>query len=177
MQALEGAYPERLLSVLIAIGTGTLELHNLHVVPGSSRGSDKPRQLRAVYELLARSSPDHRVLCGDFNTPQLEHADGTVVTWADHHAGSFEDWDAAERNVLLGLAQHDLSDLFRKLHGYGRTDASWIPNHGKTRIGRRFDHVFASASLRGQNCHYLHEWRERKLSDHSAIEAVFDPAG
>jgi len=43
------------------------------------------------------------------------------------------------------------------------------------RAAYRLDHVIASDSLRATACDYVHEWREAGLSDHSAIEAVFDP--
>ena len=39
---------------------------------------------------------------------------------------------------------------------------------------RRFDHVFASPQLGVRSCDYVHEWRERALSDHSAVEVTFD---
>jgi len=44
------------------------------------------------------------------------------------------------------------------------------------RIGRRFDHVFASRDLNAVRCQYLHSLREAGLSDHSAIEVDFEPA-
>ena len=34
-----------------------------------------------IYRRLACSSDRPRILCGDFNTPQKEMADGEVVTW------------------------------------------------------------------------------------------------
>ena len=39
----------------------------------------------------------------------------------------------------------------------------------------RYDHVFASKVLRPKSAEYLHEFRtERKLSDHSPLEVVFE---
>ena len=32
---------------------------------------------------------------------------------------------------------------------------------------------WASSELDAQTCEYVHEWREQRLSDHSAIETVF----
>jgi endonuclease/exonuclease/phosphatase family metal-dependent hydrolase len=80
IKALDCAYPERVLSARVVTDAFTLELHNVHIVPGSSRGLAKPAQLRAVYDLVARPCPHHRVLCGDFNTPQSETNGGIVVT-------------------------------------------------------------------------------------------------
>jgi hypothetical protein len=59
----------------------------------------------------------HRILCGDFNTPQRESADGEVETWAGHHPQWRQRWDAAERQVLTGLAAYDLPDVFHQVNG------------------------------------------------------------
>ena len=82
-------------------------------------------------------------------------------------------WDAAERSVLRGLADHDLPDVYRTLHGYGVRDFSWVLRRRGRTVRRRFDHVFASRSLEPRSCTYLHELRERGLSDHSPLEVVF----
>jgi exonuclease III len=81
--------------------------------------------------------------------------------------------DAAERRVLVSLAEHDLHDVFRHLYGHGTTAFSWYSNHRGTRVGRRFDHVFASLSLVPVSCEYLHSLRQQGLSDHSAVEVRF----
>lgn len=84
------------------------------------------------------------------------------------------DWDRGERRVLVGLAEYDLVDVFRAVHGYETTDSSWFLRRGERAIGRRFDHVFASRSLVPKSCRYLHALREAGLSDHSPIEATLD---
>jgi exonuclease III len=75
---------------------------------------------------------------------------------------------------LSRLAEWDLADVYRRLHGYGTQEASWILRRGDAKIGRRFDHVFASSALRPKRCGYLHRLRDIGLSDHSAIEVEFD---
>ncbi len=35
--------------------------------------------------------------------------------------------------------------------------------------------MLAASSLGATYCDYIHEWREAGLSDHSAMEAFFDP--
>jgi exonuclease III len=82
--------------------------------------------------------------------------------------------------VLQGLAAFDLSDVYRRLHGNARPAYSWYPvrkdPHRQIQmIGRRFDHCFASASLRPASCTYLQTFRESGLSDHAALEVVFSP--
>jgi exodeoxyribonuclease-3 len=62
---------------------------------------------------------------------------------------------------------HGLTDAFCHLHP-DTTEYSWV---GKTGDGYRYDHAFCSDSLRSTitACRYLHEPREQKLSDHSAL--------
>jgi exonuclease III len=81
----------------------------------------------------------------------------------------------AERQVLQGLRRYDLSDVFRAKHSYGREEFSYYTNNRGKRIGRRFDHIFASHLLEVVECEYLQELRVQKLSDHAPIEALFTP--
>ena len=115
-----------------------------------------------------------RILCGDFNTPQEERTNGETITFGD-----VPRWREAEWNVLRGLSGFDLSDVYRKLHGYRRQDFSWCwQDRSKgVAIGRRFDHIFASERLNATSCEYLHDLRGSKYSDHSAIEAIFEQVG
>jgi exonuclease III len=179
-------WPERLLSVLIDMPGCPFELHTAYIPPGSSHGWIKIETLEAIYRCLSRNCDKARILCGDFNTPQEERADGRVVTWGESInrngivrlllRGDREGrWDKAEREVLLGLGDFDLGDVFRRIHGYTVQDFSWhFARTGKI-IRRRFDHIFASRSLNAIECSYLHGLREEGLSDHSPIECVFQP--
>ena len=83
------------------------------------------------------------------------------------------EWDEGELGVVPGLRDLGFADAFRALHGYERREPSWIWPHGG---GWRLDHVFCSAELRPTACLYHHAWRDRGLSDHSAIEADMVPA-
>ena len=123
---------EKILSVVLATDCGDVEIHTVHVPNGSNHGRNKIETFEAIYKRLAVTTNCHRILCGDFNTPQEETSDGQIITWGQtkNAAGAFvigkgcwdgvssERWDLAERNVLEGLKRYDLSDLFRKLHGY-----------------------------------------------------------
>jgi exonuclease III len=109
--------------------------------------------------------------------PRWESAEGEVETFALHHPGLEERWDAAERSLVVGLEEWGLRDVFRALNGYDRRDVSWVfHTRARRRAAHRLDHVLASPSLGPSHCDYIHEWREAGLSDHSAIEAVFDPS-
>jgi exonuclease III len=183
-------WPERVLSAAVSTVTGELELHTTHIPPGSSNGWIKIYTLEGIHQRLAHPSDIPRILCGDFNSPQLETTDGRVVVWGERvlnkgkiktrqhiRGASGQRWVDGERNVIEGLTKFDLTDIFRQLNGYHAQDFSWYVNHGRKSTGRRFDHIFASLQLRPTRCHYLHEFRNHALSDHSAIEAWFDLTG
>ncbi len=173
-------WTERILSAIVATPWCDVELHTSHIPPGVSNGWKKIEMLEGIYKRLACPSERPRILCGDFNTPREELADGQVVTWAQaiKHGQIVlrrkrgQRWDEGERNVLTGLAKFDLPDVFRRIHGYGVPAFSWIAGNGKP---RRFDHVFASARLNATQCDYLQNPRERGLSDHCPIEVTFEP--
>jgi len=176
-------WPERLLSVCVHTLSGDVELHTVYVpsVGSDSRSlSARLLTLEQLHTRLACTSAIPRILCGDFNLPQHETPDGTVITFAQtRRAGGYSTPQAegkrrghqAELRIMGDLAAYDLVDVYRALHGYAHTDASW---YGRT-TGYRLDHLFAATSLRAISCRYLHDLRERNLSDHSALEAVFAP--
>jgi exonuclease III len=186
-------WPERILSVDIEMPWGLLAMHTTHIPPGVTNGWIKIEMLEGLYAGLTHPSTILRLLCGDFNTPQLERPTGEVVTWGQRinrqgvavirqymRGGEGVRWDRGERQVLQGLAAFDLPDVYRRLHGNARPAYSWYPvrkdPHRQIQmIGRRFDHCFASASLRPASCTYLQTFRESGLSDHAALEVVFSP--
>ena len=137
----------------------------------------------AIYQYLHSQSNRPRILCGDFNSPQWETTDGQIVTWGQKIRkdgrivvmDGYERWDAGERSVLEKLAEYDLPEVFRSLNGYKVKAFSWFLNNREKAIKRRFDHVFASSVLNAVKCQYLVDVVEQKLSDHAAIETVFEP--
>jgi exonuclease III len=187
-------WPERMLSVDIETPRGPLEMHTTHIPPGVTNGWIKIQMLEGLYRGLARASIAPCLLCGDFNTPQLELPTGEVVTWGQRinrkgvavirthlRGGEGSHWDRAERQVLQGLASYDLHDVYRRLHGYTMQAYSWYPQrkdpHRQAQMmGRRFDHGFASASLHPVSCTYLQMFREKGLSDHAGLAIVFRPS-
>lgn len=185
-------WPERLLSLVIDAPCGPIAFHTVYVPVGfPNRDYDvRIRTLEGLASGLARETDTHRILCGDFNLPQHETADGEVITFGQTRRtnGAFaitnEAMHASERAVLLGLAAFDLTDVYRALHGYTRQEFSWY--HPVSNNGFRLDHVLASRFLQPQACRYLDDFRtvapERftghtftKLSDHAAMEVDFDP--
>ena len=163
-------WPERVLSCAITVPKiGRIELHNTHVPPGASNGWTKIDHLEGVYKRLAKATIVPRILVGDLNTPKLEHHDGSVETWGGK-PGRGNRWDIGERCVVADLADHDLPDVFRDLHGYAKSAFSVVVRGNK----RRYDHVFASRSLRACSAKYLHRHRVAKLSDHAPLLVEFD---
>lgn len=175
-------WAERLLSAAADTPWGQIEIHTAYI-PHGQRSNDlaKVYTLEGLYKHLAHASAKARILCGDFNTPQQEIGN-EIITWGQNPDGSVwgkyrgitgERWDRAERNILEHLGEkYDLVDVYRLLHREKSVDFSW---YTRTGVGRRFDHIFASRFLNPQKCYYLHDFRKMRLSDHSAIEALFNP--
>jgi exonuclease III len=181
-------WPERLVSVLIHFPKMKFEFHVAHIPCGASHGWLKIETFEGIYKFLARKNNKYpRILCGDFNSPQAETLTGEVITWGQKirkdgqvklikrkKGGRGDVWDAGERNIILGLAEYDLHDMFRYLNGYESQEFSWLfRRKGKIISRRRFDHIFASKTLNLDTCCYIHSFREKLLSDHSAIEVTF----
>ncbi|MCX5691149.1 MAG: endonuclease/exonuclease/phosphatase family protein [Planctomycetota bacterium] len=179
-------WPEKCATALVESPLGPVEVNTVHVPPGASHGWEKIRVFEAVYQSLARASSTHRILCGDFNSPQAELETGEVVCWGKRltkggqwqlrrtrRGGSGLEWEQGEASVLVGLREFDLNDVFRRVNGYGAPAFSIEMKRRSTVTRRRFDHIFASESLGAVSCNYLHELREDGLSDHAPIEALF----
>jgi len=168
--------PERVLSAVSESPAGQIEIHNAHVPPTRRAGDVKIETCEALVARLARPCSRHRILCGDLNTPRHESTEGQVETFAIDGLPWSARWDSAERSLACGLAEWDLRDVFRDLHGYERGDVSWVfHTRSRRKAGHRLDHVLASRSLSPVWCDYLHELRQAGISDHSPLLAVFEP--
>ena len=171
--------PERVASVIAKTPFGQLEIHTTYI-PVMSKGMVKFETVDGVYQRLKPPCLHPRLLCGDFNSPRLEKADGEVITFGQvlRKDGTFrvqnQIQDSSERKLLQGLVEFGMRDAFRDFHGYEREDHSWVFQAKGLRVGFRLDHIMASAEIKILNCHYLHQWREAKLSDHSAMELDFE---
>jgi len=118
--------------------------------------------------VLAVPSSAHRILCGDLNTARAES-----VADAPERRGR---WVEAEGLVLRDLGEWDLEDVFLRLHGYRRNEVSCSTAGHWRKRGHRLDHIFASRDLGAVYCDYQHGWRQEGFSDHSAMEAIFEPS-
>jgi exodeoxyribonuclease-3 len=156
-----------------------IEVHCVHV-PNAANGQIKPDTLTALRAGLAgrTGAGAPQILCGDLNTPRRENPDGSVVSFAFDRYGRLrpergEPWDSAELGVVPGLADLGFTDCFRALHGYAEREPSWV--YPRWRSGYRLDHVFCSGDLQPVAASYHHEWRDARLSDHSAFEVDLTP--
>ncbi len=181
-------WKEKILSVTVDTPDVSFDFHTTYVPPGSSNGWIKVETLEGIYEGFSGRVERPRILCGDFNIPQMEFSTGEIVTWAQRirengevvlrkrfRHGDGARWDAAERNIMTRLAEYDLPDVYRLLRGWKARGASWYPIRKKgTVVGRRFDHIFASNSLNASGCRYIDNARRNGLSDHSPVVAEFE---
>jgi len=171
-------WQERVLSATIRVPNGSVEITTTHVPPGSSNGWIKIEHLEDSVSGSRPLSSNPKLLCGDFNTPRRELPTAEGITLGQTEDGRFNRtlggrWDAAKRDILLGLADLGMPDVFRALYGYQPQPASWILERGDARFPRRFDHVFAYPSLGPTAFTYVHELRESAVSDHSPALVEF----
>ena len=164
-------WPERHLACEVELDDAGVELHNVHAPLSQKAEQVKVRTLEAVFEAVARDDGAPRLIAGDLNTPRYESRDGEVLTFARTRSGRLrpaygERHDRAELALIVELPARGWRDAFRALHGYERRDRSWMSAAG---YGYRLDHLIASPELEPVACEYVHEWRTRGLSDHSAI--------
>ena len=108
-----------------------------------------------LFDLLEKEIQQYSptIIMGDFNTGK---------NFIDQKGDSF--WYTAE---LTRLEKAGMQDAFRYVHGDVET-YSWYSHQGN---GYRYDHIYTSQDLQPiiKQCDYIHEAREKKLSDHSPM--------
>lgn len=187
-------WTRRTLFALLHSPWGEIEVVSVYITPANHKepNASGVRQLypslkldllTGVYQALAIPATRPRLLCGDFNTPQREQANGEIITWGyQRRQGDYYLRDrhqhALELRILHGLSAYDLFDVFRRLHGYAdhSQDEGWSWCY-QNRIRYRFDHIFASNTRCPNQAQYLHSFREFHLSDHAPLEVLFEPTG
>lgn len=159
-------FPEKILVTEVETPNMAIECWNVRAVPGRSWGDEKIKIFEIVYERITEVRSKTRLLAGDFNSPREELPDGQAIPFGYDKDASIRDrWVRAELNILKGLGHLDMVDAFRYVHGHGdigTKDTSWK--------SKRFDHIFASSSLRPTDCWY----DPVDCSDHAPIVADFN---
>lgn len=161
-------FPEKILNATITLDESRLNLWNIRAIPGSQWGEEKIKILENVYNRIKKSAHHPTILAGDFNSPKAELADGTVVPWGlDREAFIRDRWIEAELDILQGVEELGLVDVFRAQHGYDDLDVEDVSFET-----RRFDYLFASKDLNPSDCRYDPDGYE--CSDHAPILAEFE---
>lgn len=154
----------RAVSVKLHLSDNELEIIGVYV-PSRDSSYEKTQKkklfLKSLSEALeANSISDKRIFCGDLNIIEPDHIP---------HYPFFQDW---EYDFYCNLTKYKLADAFRHLN-LGVQEYSWVGRIGE---GYRYDHCFISSYLVPllRKSYYLHEPRELKLSDHSALITVLE---
>jgi len=154
--------PSRLVAVTAPLLPNELEIIGVYV-PSRDSSDEKIRKKKTFLQQLTaivnqRSPQKPRVFCGDLNILEPDHVP---------YYPFFEQW---EYDFYRSLTQGGMVDAFRHLNP-NTQEYSWV---GRTGDGYRYDHCFVSSELAPllRKTFYLHEPREQKLSDHSALIIV-----
>jgi len=131
-------------------------------VPSRDRSEEKTERKRQFISTLIEACDNlpvglagHLVVGGDFNVIARSHR--------PLHQGFLP----FEFGLLESLRQRGLADAFEAVSPDVQA-YSWI---GRTGDGYRYDYLHVGPALAGliDACNYLHETRQRKLSDHAAM--------
>lgn len=154
----------RVVSVKLKLSTGWLEIIGAYVPSRDSSYEKIIRKKRFLEDLTdafaEKLEIDNRIFCGDLNILESNHVPSYQF---------FQQW---EYDFYQKLGKYQLKDVFRYFSPNAQ-EYSWV---GRTGDGYRYDHCFASDNLLSiaQECHYIHEPRVARLSDHSALVAKFE---
>lgn len=174
--------PEKILHATVDIDGETLDIWNIRAIPGSMHGEEKIKILKNTYQRIRKGCQPPCLLTGDFNSPDRELADGTLIPWRYEQEGAIAElWVEAEWNILRGLEDVGMVDTFRAQHGYGELDILDVSHATQTDdplsvppgdvAGKRFDHMIASTDLNPRACRYLQEGF--RCSDHAPLSTDF----
>ena len=173
-------WTERILSAKLNLGHISILVHTTHIPPGSSNGWIKIEMINGIVDHLIKNKQKlPQLLCGDFNTPKFESKEAGVVTFGQRLDSSGNprinsnglDWDASERSLFEELCKHGILETFRQVHPNDYSSYSWKFIRKNKIFKRRFDHIFASDTLKAIQCKYPQI--PSGLSDHFPIFAEF----
>lgn len=148
----------RYFSRQVEVFVDTFSIMGLYV-PSRDRSDDKIERkfnfLSDIKHNLSESNRKKSIILGDFNILEKNHIP---------HYSTFFDW---EYKFYDFLTENEYVDAFKKCNPL-KQDYSWV---GRTGDGYRYDYCFVSNDISHyiQDCKFIHETREKKLTDHSAI--------
>jgi exodeoxyribonuclease III len=165
-----GYLPSRAAAVILPAPAGALRVIGLYVPARDATVGKTERKrtwLAACDAALAATIGElPAIVLGDLNVLEPGH-------WPRYPF--FAPFEYDFYGTLVGT--HRLTDAFRHLHP-DEAEYSWV---GRVGDGYRYDHAFCCQSLSGYitACDYVHQPRDDKLSDHSALTmhlAIAPPA-
>jgi exodeoxyribonuclease-3 len=161
-----GYLAARAAAVVVPAPAGPLRIICLYVPSRDAsleKTERKRRWLACCDTALAGTAGAPTILLGDLNILEPGHKPRYPF---------FAPFEYDFYQALAGT--HGLTDAFRTLHP-DAAEYSWV---GRTGDGYRYDHAFCSRELAEliTSCHYVHQPRSDKLSDHSALTLHLDLA-
>jgi exodeoxyribonuclease III len=154
--------PYRSVCIECKTQIGDVEILGLYVPSRGAqerRNFDKKKFQEQITDWLYTNSNEkvnrNMIITGDLNVIERNH-------WPSYPL--FGDW---EYEFYESFLHCHLMDAYRLVHPTTQ-DYSWF---GRKGCGYRFDHFFVSDGLSQQiiDCSYLHDAREKDLSDHSSM--------
>lgn len=129
-------------------------------VPSRDRSEEKIKRKRFFIDSFMRFIQEYKtrspmIICGDLNVLELNHVPKYPI---------FSSWEYDFYNFFIGLGMVDAWKLLNK----DKIEYSWV---GRTGNGYRYDYFFIDKTLIPflSECNFIHQPREDKLSDHSAL--------
>lgn len=154
----ENQYHCRYLENDISINNEFLKTVSLYVPSRDSSYEKiirKKNFLELTLENIKRIGNIPTIICGDLNIIDRNH----IPSYS-----SFKKWEYEFYDNLVDIG---FIDLYRYCHPQ-KNEYSWV---GRTGDGYRYDYCFVSKSLSNRiiDCRFVHETRNNKLTDHSAL--------
>lgn len=156
-------YYSRQTETMIRIGKREIHVIGLYV-PSRDRSETKIQRKKVYIEkiqtYIEETNKTNTIVMGDFNILERNHV--------PHYPNYFE-W---EYNFYDSFTKMGYIDAYRHCH-INKQEYSWV---GRTNNGYRYDHCFVSNDLKRRilECEYIHDTRNARLSDHSAISACIE---
>ncbi|WP_063784185.1 endonuclease/exonuclease/phosphatase family protein [Streptomyces sp. SBT349] len=154
--------PCRAVSVAVKTANGPVDIVGLYI-PSRDATPEKTERKRRFLSACRQAIPPGntqvaRLIIGDFNILEPDHQPRYPFFRPFEYA--FYEW----------LGQAGYRDAFRLLYP-DAAEYSWV---GRTGDGYRYDHIFTSDDVSPlvDECAYVHEPRNNRLTDHSAMRAL-----
>lgn len=154
-------YYSRQTEAMIKLEKREISVVGLYV-PSRDRSETKIQRKKvyidSVQTYIKETNKTNRIVMGDFNILERTHV--------PHYSNYFE-WEYSFYDAFIKMGY---IDAFRYCNS-DKQEYSWI---GRTSNGYRYDYCFVSNDLEKNilKCEYMHETRNIRITDHSAISIV-----